>query len=148
MNTYRTISLKGNPRYEEAEAVGTLKPGMLGRITSSQTLAIHNVEGGSGETIIIAEDALAGKTINDALTAGERAPYILPKTGDEFNALLKAGEDVSVGDELISAGDGTFIKNGNEESATVVAKVFAVVREDLDLSGTDAVDTHVAARAL
>ena len=61
---------------------------------------------------------------------------------------VAAGENVSIGDKLISAGDGTLIANGSETSGTTVRQIVAIATEAEDLSGSGAVDTLIEVRVL
>lgn len=145
---YRTIQLKGRSRYEEKVTAAAILPGQALRITDAGQLNVHNVEGGGGLLAIATEDALSGKTINDAATIGEVAPYILPQKGDVVNVLLAVGEDVDIGDHLISDGQGNFIAVDSASSAVTSPVSLVQAEEALDLSGSGAVATHIAAVVL
>ena len=68
------------------------------------------------------------------------------RPGDEFLALLKAGQNVAIDELLVSRGDGTFASasdSGTDENQAVVKAL-----EALDLSGVGAVNTLVHVIAL
>lgn len=123
----QTIRLAGPDGVQEEFLVATgatLKPGMLVRRTSATECNVHNVSGGDGATLILHEDALQGLGVDDSAAAATRvyAEYVLP--GAKRYARLKASENVAVGDQLISGGDGTLIKTTGSP-----VKVFAICEE-------------------
>lgn len=142
------ILLKGDGRYEEDTSVGTLKPGYLVERTSTPTIKAHATQGGYAERAVVMEDALQGDTISDSYTAGDLVPYKLMEPGAECLMWLYAGENVSIGDKLISNGDGTLIKNGSEGSGVTVKQIIAIAQEALDLSDSGDVTTQLAVRIL
>jgi hypothetical protein len=123
----QTIRLAGPDGVQEEFLVAsgaTLKPGMLVRRTSATQCNVHATSGGDGATLILHEDALQGLGVDDSAAAGIRvyAEYVLP--GAKRYARLKANENVAVGDNLISGGDGTLIKTTGSP-----VKVFAICEE-------------------
>lgn len=138
------IRLIGEGRVEEDVGSGAIKPGMLlEKFTSSGDVKVkaHSTSGGFAERAVAVEDALQGKTVDDAYTSGDRVSYLLGKPGDVVQMILNAGEDVDVGDQLISNGDGTVIK------ATGTPKqIIGSAEEAKDLSASGAVDTLIAVR--
>jgi hypothetical protein len=97
---------------------------MLVRRTTATACNVHATSGGDGATLILHEDALQGLGVNDSAAEGTRvyAEYVVP--GAKRYARLKASENVAVGDNLISGGDGTFIKTTGSP-----VKVFAICEE-------------------
>lgn len=123
----RTIKLAGPDGVQEEFVVAsgaTLKPGMLVRRTSATECNVHNVSGGDGASLVLLEDGYQGLGVDDSAAATTRvfAEYVIP--GAKRYARLKASENVSVGDLLISGGDGTLIKTTGSP-----VKVFAVCEE-------------------
>jgi hypothetical protein len=116
----------------------------LTEITSAGTVQVHSTEGGRAERRFAEIDALQGRIKTTAYAAAELVAMNIELPGNKCQAFLKAGENVSIGDELISAGDGTLIANGSESSGVTVADVIAIADEALDLSGSGAVDTLMA----
>lgn len=141
MSTENQIQLKGDFRGEEAIAAASITPGHLVEETSSATFQVHSTEGGFAIRRVAVEDALQGKTITTVYLANVRVFTNLQVPGNECQMFLKAGENVSIGDKLISAGDGTLIANGSEDSLTSVKQIIGVAREAKDLSGSGAVAT-------
>lgn len=144
------IHLAGDYRHEEALASGSVKPGYLLEITSAtaDTVKAHATEGGYSERAFAKEDALQGNTKSTTYATTTRVMYNLELPGNEVQAFLKAGENVTKGEQLISAGDGTLIAKGSATSAGVVMQVIAIAMEALDLSGSGDVDTLMPVRVL
>lgn len=109
---------------EEFVTAAAVRPGALIRRTSATACNVHNVAGGDGSTLIVLEDAYRGLGSDDQYAIGDTvfAEYAPP--GAKRYLRLKASENVVVGDQLISGGDGTFIK-----ATGTIAKVFAIVEE-------------------
>jgi len=113
----------------------TFKPGMLVEEESDGVLIVHATPGGMAHRQVVVEDALRGKTLNDAATAGELANTIIEAPGNRSQVLLEAGTNYAFGAELQSAGDGTF------EAQAASGVTLCELKEACDLSDSDAVDT-------
>lgn len=133
-------------RREEDTAAATVKPGYLLEKTDEGKVKAHSTEGGWAERAFAVEDALQGDTTADSYSADDVVSYNLEQPGNVVQAWLKAGEDVSSGDALISAGDGTLIADGSESSETTVRQIIAYAEEALDLSDSGDADTLMAVR--
>jgi len=142
------IQLKGQYRLEEAIGDGIVKPGMVLELTSAGKVKAHSTEGGVAERLVAVEDALQGKSVFDAYSDGDRVIYHVETPGAETQVLVKAGSNVSIGEKLISAADGTFIPDGDEASATTSTSLTCVALEAADLTNSGDVDTLVAVRWL
>lgn len=109
--TAKKIDIKCYGRHEEAAAAEALKPGHLLVLGSAGTLTKHASNGGFAELLIAKEDALQGKTVDDAYASGDIVAHLIPLRGDVFlGRLAAAAPAVVVGNLLKSAGDGTFTK--------------------------------------
>ena len=126
---YRTIHSKGPFSEEEATAGGTVTPGMLCMLNSSGQLIAHDEEGGRGEVMFAVEDAYQGKAVGDDYSSGNTARYILPGKGCVVHALIASGETFSIGDELVSAGDGTLKARGSSGSGVTEWQTIAYAIE-------------------
>ena len=151
----RRIHSKGPWRHDEANGflAAVISPGMLVERLSDDTVQPHSTEGGDGAIIVAMEDALQGKTVADAYTASTstvKTPIMLglPVQGSEMNMLIKAGETITIGMDLISAGDGSLIDEASMSSGGTVAKVIGKAAQALDLSASGAVDTLAAVAIL
>ncbi len=150
MSDENRIHLGGAFVHEEALASGTIQPGMLVELTtaSTSTVRAHATEGGTAERMFAVEDALQGKAISDNYANGDLVMLCLALPGTSIFAIIKAGEKISKGEKLVSAGDGTLISESSVASGTEVAQVIAVAKEALDLSASGAVNTRLAVRVL
>jgi len=142
------IQLKGFGRQEEAVAAGTITPGNLLEVDSAGKVVVHNTEGAASERAFALEDALQGNNQDQDYSSGDVVTYLLATPGDEVSAFIKAGGTIAIGDILISAGDGTLIKEGDAASGTTVVQRIAVALEAVDLSTSGAVATRIPVRVL
>lgn len=141
------IHRKGPYIHEEAAAgAAGIKPGMLIKLNSSGQVVIHDDEGGRGEAGIVEEDALQGGNVSTAYTSGDVLSYLLPTKGGEANVLIEDGQDISIGDKLISAGNGKFKIASDLESGETLDQVIAIATEANDLTGSNTSDTLSGAR--
>ncbi len=141
------IHLKGEARHEEAKAgAANIKPGMLIKLNSAGAAIVHTDEGGRGEAGIVEEDALQGINVLTAYTNGEILSYLLPAKGSEVQVLVEDGQNISIGDSLISAANGKFKIASDLESGETLDQVIAVATEANDLTGSNTSDTLSAAR--
>lgn len=104
-------------------------PGMLVMVDSDDEAVVHDTLGGVAEVLIPIEDFYAGQTVDDALTSGEQNQFVIPQPGAVFQGLVKLGEALSIGERLISGGDGTFIAESSAASSDLVKQVIAISRE-------------------
>lgn len=128
----RTIVLKGRGNHDEGILDTIASPGMHVQMAadgkydpSPQTAA----ELAKRSLKIVKEDALQGKTVNDAYAVADVVFTYTPLSGDHVLLLIKSGQNIAVGDQIVPEGGGTglFI-----EAAGTEAKYFA---EALDSSG-------------
>ena len=108
-----TIVLKGDlgRRHEEWVAAAALKPGHLLMLNSSNKVLKQSLSGAVNPKFFAKENALAGKTKEDAYAADDIVPVHVAQIGDLIQMRLPAAAAaVSVSDLLISNGDGTVIK--------------------------------------
>jgi hypothetical protein len=146
--TYRSIHLKGAYSREEAIAADTVKPGYLIELTSAGTVQAHSEEGGVAERAFAVEDTVQGNDVDDSYSAADRVQYNIENRGNEVFAYIKAGEDIDIGDKLVSAGDGTLIEAAPASSGALDNDYIAVALEALDLTGSGAVATRLKIRIL
>ena len=136
---------------EEYNAAGAITPGHLLELASATTVKVHASAGESVLPMIALEDELQGKTISDAYASAAPVQVWIPQRGDIANMLLKNGENVSVGDFLESAGDGTLQKYtaqteslGADSSGNIntfyPANIVGVAIEAVDISDSSGAD--------
>ena len=137
MGNAKTIILKGHGIRKERMAVAAITPGHLVEITSADKVQVHATAGGLAQKGFAVEDDLQGNPISTAYVAGYAVQYNIMKPGEEVNALIANGEDIAIGDKLVSAGDGT-LKELTSESTD--ESVVAIAVEACDMSGSSAAD--------
>lgn len=160
MASPRTIFLRPpeelGHHYDEARVVtAAVKPGMLcefvGTVTGGssgtfpaemRTLKPHATAGGKHQRIIAIEDALQGRTADDAYAVGELCRFVQPQQGDMVWLRLKDGQNCLATSYLESNGDGTVRVAGTPND-----KSLAQAEEALDLSAAGA-DGWVRARII
>ena len=140
MASEKTIVLVGNGRTFEGECGAAASPGMAVElqadgfydpVVSAQAAALKK------SLVIVREDALQGKTVDEtagAYAVGDPMQLYVPQSGDEILVLLKDGETIAVGDDIVLEGaSGLFV-----EAAGTEAKFSAVALEALSPSGNNA----------
>lgn len=136
MAANNTIVLKGDQfRWHDEKRCDTtaIKPGMLIELKSNGKVQPHSTRGGRSMRYFAKEDDLRGGTI-DGVDGIGTAYYVdgdlvlihKAQPGDNINALLKAGENVAVGDWAVSFGDGTICKAASSFLAENTAASTAV----------------------
>lgn len=136
------IHAKGDFRHiEHIVETATITPGMLCELNANDKVIRQATEGEKAEAMVAMEDALQGNTITDAYAIAARAMLGVFAKGSEANVLVKAGENIAIGDGLIAAGDGTLIEDGSESTTSIEANIIAYALETLDLTASAAVDT-------
>ena len=133
-------------REEAVAAEDGIYPGMLLKLDSNGKFAIHDDAGGRAEALFAEEDALQGKTVDDAYSAGDTVTAILPGLGSEVRALIADGNDVSIGDRLVSNGDGRLKPLSNLDSPGADVFVIGVATEACDLTGSNTPATGTLCR--
>lgn len=115
-----TIVLKAKGHHDEGVADGAITPGMAVELAADgkydqQTSAL--AEALKGELLIAKEDALQGKTVDDAYAQDDVLFFYIPLPGDHVNALVKSGEDIDVNDVLVveGGGSGLFVEAAGTE---------------------------------
>lgn len=102
-----TIKLKNYLNvFEEYEAAGTIKPGMLLEYDSDKKVNVHSDAGGNAVPLFALEDELQGNGIDDDYSSGDQVQAWVPQRGEQVYAILKDDENVSAGAYLVSAGNG------------------------------------------
>jgi len=127
-----TVKIKDYLSVQEEHTVGTaFIPGMLLEFDSNAKLKPHTVEGGPAGLMFALEDELQGGGIDDQYVVDDVAQVWLPTRGDMVYAFLASGENVVVGDFLVSAGDGTLKKYNASAGGWIIGQAM----ENVDLSG-------------
>ena len=132
----------GDYKYEERIAAAEVYPGHILEVDSAGKVKKHATAGGWGQQMVAVEDALQGNLVSTAYAAAALVRIHIQRPGARFQGRLKAGEDISIGDPLISDGAGCLIA----ETGTV-QRIVGWAQEALDLSGSSAVETLIDVRA-
>lgn len=136
---YRTIRVKGDGvQYEAKAALGTIKPGMLVKLTNAaaDTVTPHATARGIAARAFALENELAGKSKDVVYTCGSIVQYAIFRPGDVVNALIANGENIAKGDYLTSDGAGRLKKI----AVIACGDIIAVAQAACDMSGTSGVD--------
>lgn len=132
---------------EEDTADGTLRAGHLVEKTEDGYQP-HSSDGGTVNRPVFAKDMRGrGYEVDDEYEDEEFLTFLIPNAGVGLTGILAAGDDLSTssnaniseGDELVSAGDGTLRKeDGDDENAVV-----AIAEESKDNSGAGSDETEL-----
>jgi len=125
--------------YDAGEAI---TPGMLIALASDGDVDLHASAGGICEKMFAMEDELQGRTIDTDYDAADPVQCWIALPGEEVFAWLANGEDVSIGTQLVSNGDGQLKEWTEAASAAVVTEEFviAMALEAVDMSGSSGAD--------
>jgi len=108
------VRLIGQIAYEELNAAEAgIYPGMLCERVTVDTCRKNATAEKKAAVLVAVEDALQGKTVDDAYTSGTPVRLVQFRPGEEFHALIKAHQTISINEKITSAGDGTF-KSGTD----------------------------------
>ena len=124
----------------ELVAAEAISPGMLVQQTAAAaTVSKHDTEAGNVVPIMFAlEDELQGKGLSDAYVAGDVVQVWLPASGDVVFAQLEDEQEIAIGDELESNGDGYLQAHvadvGDSTTGTVQNAIVGVALDKLELS--------------
>ena len=139
---------------EEYSANAAITPGHLIEIMSTGYVRKHAGAAQDVLPMFALEDELQGKGIDDDFAQYDRVQCWIPNRGDIVNAILADGQDIEVGEMLVSNGDGTLkvydpavnlvdsVATGNVYRNIIVG----VAVTDLDLSGSAGADALVGNR--
>jgi len=145
------IHCKGTFRHEEAYAnEADIYPGMLLQLDSNGEVGMHDTEGGTiGDEVLIAEeDALQGNAVDTVYADGAIVSYLIPNKGSVVNMLLEDGQDVDIGEKIISAGNGLVKSYDDIGSGRTVSHVLGIAEEARDLTGSTATNTLIPVRVV
>lgn len=154
---YRGIHLNGRARRVEGLVGVAFTPGHLVELYNASGTAKyrkHSTAGEKCERIVALETPYAGatstsveaRTIDTAYTAGERAQLGVMEPGAVAYVYIKSGENIAIGDKLVSNGDGTLREKDAEGSAADLEHTLAIAEEALDLSASGSSNTRLAVR--
>lgn len=123
----KTIKLKKySDVIEELVANAAITPGHLVEEMTTGKVRKHATADGNAIPMFALENELEGKGIDDAYAADDRVQCWIAGRGDQVYAWLADGQNVSIGNFLVSNGDGT-LKKLVVTSAGVVEQPLQVV---------------------
>lgn len=116
---YNTITIDSNQPTKEGIASGSIYPGMLlERTSTADTVKAHSLDQQKVHANLVAvEDSLQGNDIDDVYATTKRIFFKAFLPGDVVYAYIAAGQNVSIGDKLVSNGSGYLEKESNDSSA-------------------------------
>ncbi len=127
----------GGVVYEERDAgAAGIYPGMLCKVDSDSDVVQHNTEGGKAECLVAIEDSLQGKTVDDVYAINTPVRLVRFRPGEEFFGRQHGHTSITVGEQVVSKGDGTF--RSASDSGSYGDTAIAVALETQDLSAVDA----------
>jgi hypothetical protein len=148
-----TVLLSGSPNYmQEKQAAAAILPGHLLQLsTATNTVAVHAVANGNAmpawarESLTPDRGSAATNPIDVPYATGETVRWFMTKPGDMVYAIVAAAAPaIVIGDDLVSAGDGTVKKNVPGSITTNVACIIGKAVEAVNNSaGTAAVRIRV-----
>jgi len=126
------IVLKGSGHYDEGTLEAAVSCGMAVELTptggfdeiqASQAEALKQ-----GIPLVVSEDALQGKTVDDAYSSGDVVFTYQAVAGDHLQVLVKDGEVIAIADKLVveGGGSGLFLGITGSEAAYQVKALEAV----------------------
>ena len=138
---YKTILLAGSRNVQEALAAAAITPGHMLEIDSAGKFKKHATAGGVGYGLWALEDDIQGNDIDDDYSTGNVVTAQAAVPGDQIYAWIANGENIAIGDKLISNGDGTLKEHTADSSGVIVEEhVVAVAREACDMSDSSGAD--------
>ncbi len=103
---FEKVLLIGDPNQTERDANTSITPGMLVELNSSNEVLPHNTAGGWSDKWVAVESALTGDDMDHVYLAGEVVFINVCKPGDEVFMLVADGENIAIGDDVESDGNG------------------------------------------
>jgi hypothetical protein len=154
---YKTIKLK---KYldiiEEYVANASITPGMLIELMSTNKVRAHATSGGNVLPMFALEDELQGKDIDDNYAAGDVVQCWIAQRGEIVQAILADGQNVAIGDLLMSNGAGYLTKYVAESWESADAQqantlypniIVGIALEAQDLSALDGSNSSLTANS-
>lgn len=141
MGSENTVTIVGTGLQKEATANASITPGHLVEKMSTGKLRVHSTAGGVAQAAFAIEDELQGRDINTAYSANSKVQYKVYRKGEVVQARIANGEDIDIGDKLVSNGDGTLKEAAGDSSAVIVEEyVVAIADEACDMTGSSGAD--------
>lgn len=144
-STPHTIVLRSNnadnmrQRTREAAAAASVIPGMLLKVNTAGTVQAHGTADGAALGRFVAIENLwsdhgAGAAIDHAYATGETVHYIPAVPGDELYMLVADSQTITIGDPLVSNGDG-YLKEATVGAGTLADAIVGYAASAVTTSG-------------
>lgn len=136
-----TIILVGTPIEKYLVANAAITPGHLIERMSTNKVRVHATANGIAQKMFALEDDLQGKDVSDAYAAAAQVRCGIFRNGEEVSARLANGENVIIGDKLVSNGNGELKKYVHDSAALDdTNNIVAFALEAVDMSDSSAAD--------
>lgn len=133
-DTPKAVLLRGDPLALERNAgVASILPGHSLTIAPDGDLEFHSAAGPSQAVLIAREEEYVGGSLETPYALNDRVPYYVGRKGDQFYALLAAGQTAAPGTLLANTTTGAFTPAGGTPANAVVRAL-----EDVVAGGTAA----------
>ncbi len=138
----RTISIDTDARDKEGLASGGITPGhLLERTSTANQVKVHATAGAFAQRHFAIEDEHQGKEIGDAYVTTQRTFFKTFQPGDRVFALIANGENIAIGDKLVSNGDGTLKEADADSSGTIFEQdIVGIALSACDMSDSSGAD--------
>ena len=126
----------------EYNAVAAITPGHLIELTSAGKVQKNSAAGLACAKMFALEDELQGNTIDTDYAIAAPVQCWNAVAGEEVFAWVANGEDIAIGDFLVSNGNGELKEMTADGSSAVVTEEtpIALALEAVDMSGSSGVD--------
>jgi len=118
---YKTISIDTDAPVKEGKATAVvLSPGhLIERTSTDGQVQMHSTAGGKAAKHFAVEDENQGKEIGDNYAVEARIFFKTFRPGDIVQARIKDGENIAIGDWLVSGAAGVLAEALADSSGTV-----------------------------
>jgi hypothetical protein len=145
MSDSNTILQRGPANVDEALTNdATVKPGHLVEVLLTGKIQKHAKSAGHAEAAFAIEDdnlsygvGITGRTRDTAYASGDRAKYVRCGKGAVVNARLASGQNVEIGQRLISNGAGCLTAEAHTDSGGEPAAIIAVAKEAINATSAE-----------
>lgn len=124
----QTVLLRGDPSFQEKQAVATITPGMLVELTAADKVQANSTAADTVAAPSFAmEDVIQGREVIDDYAADEIVRYITASKGDRVEGIANAA--IALGAAVESAGNGK-LRTLTAGRVVGIAKIAAAALDD------------------
>ncbi len=137
-----TISVQCDTPTKEGTSSGNITPGhLLERTSAADTVKVAATAAIKYLPLFAIENGWQGDEIDTVYATAKKVFFRTFLPGDVVLARIKNGEDIAIGDKLVSATGGELAEFVSDSSATIVEQsIIGVALEACDMSGSSGVD--------